>query len=353
MGKINLVLLFGGQSSEHDISRLSASTIISYIDIEIFNIYPVGITKEGKWLLYSGEYSKISDDNWYDNGEPAIISPDATDKSLIIFAQNTIKKVKVDVVFPALHGLYGEDGSIQGLLEIAKIPYVGCGILASSVSMDKIYTKIIVEQLGIRQAKYIIAYKEDVLDYTKLVTEVTSKLGYPVFVKPSNAGSSMGITKAHDEVELIEGITLAFEHDRKVLIEENIVGREIECAVLGNYNPKASGVGEIVSAEEFYDFDAKYNNEESKTSISPEMPKEIEKKIREYSVKIFKAVDGTGLSRVDFFVENETNEIVFNEINTLPGFTGISMYPMLWEEKGMKKKQLVDKLIRLALQRFS
>lgn len=353
MEKINIVLLFGGQSSEHDVSRVSATTIISCINTDKFNIYPVGITKEGKWLLYNGEYTQIKDADWYKKTIPAIISPDATEKSLLIFDENEMKKVKIDVVFPALHGLYGEDGSIQGLLELANIPYVGCGILASSISMDKIYTKIIVDTLGIKQAKYIKTYKEDMTDASEIVEKVENELGYPVFVKPSNAGSSVGITKANNKEELIEGLTLAFENDRKVLIEENINGREIECAILGNYNSKASGLGEVISGAEFYDYDAKYNNEESKTVISPDLPKDIEKTIREYAVKIFKAVDGTGLSRVDFFLEKDTNEIVFNEINTLPGFTNISMYPMLWEEKGISKEQLFDKLIRLGMQRFN
>lgn len=354
MKKLNLVLLFGGQSSEHEISRISATNIAKNIDTSRYEVYPVGITKEGQWLLLSGDFDDMLNPEWFKKGTPAFLSPDATKKGLYVFEKETPKMIPVDVVFPALHGLYGEDGSIQGLLELAQIPYVGCGILASSVSMDKLYTKIIVETLGIRQAKYVKACKEDANAserYKETVKEVEEKLGYPVFVKPSNAGSSVGVSKATDQSSLITAIELAFQHDRKILIEENISGREMECAVLGNYNPKASGIGEILAAAEFYDFDAKYNNADSKTVISPKIEKELSEAIRSAAVKIFKAVDGTGLARVDFFLENGTNDIVFNEINTLPGFTDISMYPMLWEEKGMKKEQLVDKLISLAFQR--
>ena len=350
MEKNNIIVVFGGQSSEHDVSRASAKTIISSINKEKFNIYPVGITKEGKWLLYKGDYEGITSETWHKDCVEAIISPDATEKALIIIENNKVNKVRIDVAFPVLHGLYGEDGSIQGLFELANINYVGCKILASAISMDKLYTKIVVETLGIKQAKYVKFYKEDNRNEVEMAEETERNMEYPVFVKPSNAGSSVGITKAHNREELVGGIKLAFENDRKILIEENINGREIECAILGNYNAKASGLGEILPAAEFYDYDAKYNNLESKTIISPDVPKDIEDRIREYAVKIFKAVDGTGLSRVDFFLDKKTNEIIFNEINTLPGFTNISMYPMLWEEKGISKEQLIDKLIMLSMQ---
>ncbi|WP_425481832.1 D-alanine--D-alanine ligase family protein [Anaerotalea alkaliphila] len=350
--KKNLVLLFGGQSSEHDISRISATTIATHVDKRAYAVIPVGITREGSWLLYEGALENIKDPDWMEGCPKAVLSPDGVDKALLVEREGRWDKVPVDVVFPVLHGLYGEDGSVQGLLELARIPYVGCGILASSISMDKLYTKIVVENLGIRQARYVKAALEDVVDVADLVEEVEEKLGYPVFVKPANAGSSMGVSKAEDEDSLQEAIAVAFEHDRKILIEERIVGREIECAVLGNYNPKASGVGEILAAADFYDFDAKYNNAQSQTVISPKLPEDVEETVRESAVSIFKAVDGTGLARVDFFLEQGSNELVFNEINTMPGFTGISMYPMLWKAQGVELRELVETLLNLAFQRM-
>ena len=345
--KKTVVLLFGGQSSEHDISRRSVMTFIEYIDREKFEVILLGITREGRWLLFEGEPDKIIADQWVAEGTPAHISPDAVEKSLIIEREAGIEKIKVDVVVPVLHGLYGEDGTVQGLFKLASIPYVGCGILASAVSMDKFYTKVIVEPLGIRQAKWIGAYADT---YAKdaMAKKVRETLGYPVFVKPSNAGSSIGVSKASNDLELHEALNLAFIHDRKVLIEENITGREVECAVFGNLDPQASDVGEILAADEFYDFDAKYNNSESKTIVSAPMPEGTRQAIREAAVAIFKGVDGRGLSRVDFFIEEATGEVVFNEINTFPGFTSISMYPMLMEGKGMDTRSLITGLIELA-----
>ena len=337
--KKTVVVLFGGQSSEHDVSRISASTIIKNMDPNKYFVLTVGITKEGKWMLYNGPVNHIETGEWEKFATPAFISPDATQKALIKFAGDRYKTIPIDVVFPVLHGLYGEDGTVQGLLEMAQIPYVGCGVLASSVSMDKVYTKMIVEKENIAQAKYLVIYKEDLNDIEPIVSKVNEKIGYPCFIKPSNAGSSIGITKAHNQEELINGLHIAAKHDRKILVEEAIVGREVECAVLGNLEVKASSVGEIIAAAEFYDYDAKYNNSESKTIINPDIPTEIAEEIREKSVRIFKAVDGSGLSRVDFFIEKDTNRVIFNEINTMPGFTSISMYPMLWENAGIPIEQ--------------
>lgn len=350
MDKKTIVVLFGGQSSEHEVSCVSAVTVINNIDLDHYDIVLVGITKEGKWLL-TGSVEDIKSGVWRDGKKAAILSPDRSIPSLLIMEDDKVEYQKVDVVFPVLHGLFGEDGTVQGLLELAGVPYVGCGVLASAVSMDKLYTKIIVDSLGIRQAAYEPVYAKELEEMSKVVERIENRLSYPVFIKPSNAGSSKGITKAKTQDELIVGLKEAAEHDRKILVEETIVGREIECAVLGGMEAKASGVGEILAAAEFYDYDAKYNNAESKTIISPELPEGKAQEISDAAVKIFRAVDGYSLSRVDFFLENGTNEIVFNEINTLPGFTAISMYPMLWEAKGIAKPQLVEKLIQTAFTR--
>lgn len=350
MDKKTVAVVFGGCSSEHEVSLRSAVTVIENINRDLYNTVLIGITKEGEWKLVSS-VEDIKSGAWLNSKKKAIISPDSSQKGIIIVDGNKVEMIGVDVAFPVLHGLNGEDGTIQGLFTLAKIPYVGCGVLASAVSMDKVYTKLIVDELNIRQARYVKVLRSDDIDMDAVAKEVEDKLGYPVFIKPSNAGSSKGVSKANNKQQLIDGISIAFEHDRKVLIEETIIGREIECAVLGGHDVRASGVGEIEAAADFYDYDAKYNNPQSRTVIAPVLPEGVEAKVREAAVKIFKAVDGFGLSRVDFFVENETNEVVFNEINTLPGFTSISMYPMLWEAKGIGKSQLVDKLIQTAFAR--
>lgn len=352
MEKKNLVVLFGGQSSEHEVSCISVLTVIESVDVEKYDMTFVGITKEGKWLKVETT-DQIKDGSWIHSKVEAVISPDATKKELILREGEVLKSQKIDVVFPVLHGLYGEDGTVQGLLELAKIPYVGCGVLASSVSMDKLYTKIIVDTLKIRQAKYVGIRKEDWNQKDEVLKKVEEAFSYPVFVKPSNAGSSKGVSKAKNREELILSIEEAFRHDRKVLVEETIVGRELECAVLGGTKVKAASVGEVLAASDaaFYDFDAKYNNQESKTVIDPELPEGKTEEIQKAAVEIFKAVDGFGLSRVDFFLEKDTNEVVFNEINTMPGFTSISMYPMLWAAKGIEKKELVQTLIDLSFER--
>lgn len=352
MNKKTIAVLFGGQSSEHEVSCVSAATIISNINEDKYEKLLIGITKEGKWLKVNS-VEDIQSGKWRDSKVTAVISPDATQRGVLFMdEENNTTLVHVDVVFPALHGLCGEDGTMQGLLELAKIPYVGCGVLASSVSMDKLYTKIVVDTLHIRQASYVPVLKYQLDHMEEVLNRVEAKLSYPVFVKPSNAGSSCGVSKATDREGLEKALLAAAEHDRKILIEETIVGREVECAVLGGRaDVKATGIGEILAAADFYDYDAKYNNAESKTVINPELPEGVAEQIAKNAVEIFRAVDGFGLSRVDFFVENGTNEIVFNEINTLPGFTSISMYPMLWEAKGLDKKALVEELIQLAFAR--
>lgn len=358
MSKRNLAIIFGGQSSEHEVSCISVQTVAGGVDQDQYDITYVGITKEGRWLL-ADSIENIADGSWVNSGTSVVLSPDATKKEMLFIGDEGIKTKRIDVIFPVLHGMYGEDGTIQGLFEMAKIPYVGCGLLASAVGMDKVYTKIIVDNLGIRQAEYVLVRavdversKEDASIMDLQVKRVEEKLTYPVFVKPSKAGSSQGVSKAHNREELIEGLKLAAKHDTKILVERNIVGREIECAVLGSAaDVEASGVGEILAAAEFYDFDAKYNNAESKTVIDPELPEGKAEEIRKVAKEIFTAVDGYGLSRVDFFLEESTGQVIFNEINTMPGFTSISMYPMLWEAQGLDIRELIEKQIQLAFER--
>lgn len=345
--KKNVAVIFGGQSSEHDISCISASTIIDNIDRDLYDLFLIGITKDGRWLKVNNT-QEIRDGIWLSSDTTAVISPDVSHKGILYIKDDKITHQTIDVIFPVLHGLYGEDGTIQGLFEMSTIPYVGCGVIASGLSMDKFFTKVIVERLGIRQARFVPVFKRQLVDMDNVIGKIEAALSYPVFVKPSNAGSSVGVSKAYNKEELINALNLAAIHDKKILVEETIIGRELECAVLGSKDIKASGVGEVVAAADFYDFDAKYNNNESKTDLSPVLPEGIEDEIRNNAVRIFRAVDGFGLARIDFFLTKDTNEVVFNELNTLPGFTAISMYPMLWEKQGLNKKELLTTLIEEA-----
>lgn len=350
--KETVAVLFGGQSSEHIVSCMSAANVIDHIEKETYELLLIGITEEGRWIK-TDTVDEIRSGAWREKQVRAVLSPDATDRCVLLLYEDHVEKVKIDVVFPVLHGLYGEDGTIQGLLELAQIPYVGCGVLASAVSMDKLYTKIIADHLGIRQADYVAVMKQDLEDVNQVVDQVEAKFSYPVFVKPSNAGSSKGVSKAETRDRLIEALNEAARHDRKILVEEMLIGHEIECAVFGGGNTpvQATGVGEILAAGEFYDFDAKYFNAESRTVVNPELPGDSAQRVRRAAVEIFRAVDGYGLARVDFFVTDQ-GEVIFNEINTMPGFTAISMYPMLWESEGISKTQLVSRLIALAKERI-
>lgn len=353
--KTTVAVVFGGQSSEHDVSCVSAETVIRSIDPDRYEILMIGITQEGKWIQ-TDSVDDIASGKWRDGDVTMTLSPDRTRKGFLAMKPDKtgMKTVAVDVVFPVLHGLYGEDGTVQGVLELAGIPYVGCGVAASAVSMDKLLTKRIVASLGtVRQAAFVPLRRERLADMEACVKEVEARLPYPVFIKPANAGSSKGVSKASDRNGLIAGLRAAAEHDEKILVEEAIIGREIECAVLGGNEINVSGVGEVLAAgdADFYDYDAKYNNAQSKTDIHPVLPEGKEEEIRNDAAEIFRAVDGFGLARIDFFLEKDTGDVVFNELNTMPGFTPISMYPMLWEAKGLDKSALVDELIRLAFQR--
>ncbi|MCR5798414.1 MAG: D-alanine--D-alanine ligase [Eubacterium sp.] len=349
--KKKVAVIFGGVSSEHEVSVVSATNVIKGFNKDKYDVFLVGITKDGRWLLVDS-VADLESGKWSDSQKKAILSPDRSDAGFIIEEDGQYRLEKIDVIFPVLHGLYGEDGTIQGLFEMSGLPYVGCGVLSSAAGMDKLSTKLYVERLGIRQAKFVFDIRKDMSGLEKTTERVERKLGYPVFVKPSSAGSSCGVSKARNREELEKAIELAKKHDTRVLIEEAINGREIECGVLGNEEVIASNVGEVIAAAEFYDYEAKYNNSESKTVINPDtLADEVKDEIRKDAVKIFKAIAGAGLSRVDFFVEDGTNEVIFNEINTLPGFTNISMYPMLLNDSGYGIEDLLDKLVELAYNR--
>ncbi len=348
MKKLSVCVLFGGVSSEHSVSEVSASAVLDNIDLEKYDVHPVGITNDGKWLYYEGEVDEIRNHNW-ENGKttPAVISPDRTNHVLLKLGEN-IEEIKIDVVYPVLHGKNGEDGTIQGLCELADIPYVGSGVIGSAACMDKCIAKILFEKAGIPQAKWAELKIGDIPDFEAM----ENALGYPMFIKPSSAGSSVGVTKANNRKELEAGIALALEHDYKVLIEEAINAREVECAVMGNLNPVTADVlGEIKPAKEFYDFEAKYEDENSQLMIPSPVDKATEEQIKEYAKRAYKICECRGHSRVDFFVEKTTGAIILNEINTIPGFTPISMYPKLWEASGVSMTEVIDRHIQLALNR--
>lgn len=331
---IKLGVIYGGISTEHDVSIMSAKSVIDNLDKNKYEIHKIFINKYGKWFEEneSGEKTEIYNLLW------------------------TLKDL--DVVFPVLHGKGGEDGTIQGLLEMLQISYVGCGVLASSVGMDKVYTKIIFNKAGIPQVPYVYIKKidndfvlvnENFEETNFKIEEITSKLNFPMFVKPSNSGSSVGVKKANNTEELKLAIQYAGQFDCKILVEQGVDAKEVECAILDGKEIIASTVGEILPAEDFYSFDAKYNMPESKTAIPANITEDQIQEIRKLALKAFKAIDGKGLSRVDFFVEKNTEKIYINEINTLPGFTKISMYPQLFSAVGISYSDLLDRLIQNAL----
>jgi len=354
MAKTKVCVIFGGVSNEHEISLMSAKSIIDNIPNDKYDVVKVGITKKGRWLFFPGSTDEIISDTWHEHEDcvPCLISPDKTTKGLIKIYDNEIFFEKIDVVLPVLHGKNGEDGTIQGLLSLADIPYCGCGIFGSAACMDKVYANIIFDHLGIDRCRwdYIHDYEADDIDVVE--ARMAGQFGYPMFVKPSRCGSSVGISKVNNRDELRAAIRLALAHDDKVVFEEFIQGHEVECAVLGNApHLIASEVGEIGATADFYDYDDKYKNGTSRTFIPASVDKEIRDRIREIAKKAYTAMDCRGLSRVDFFVQKDTNRILINEINTLPGFTTISMYPKLMQSEGFTYSELVDNIIQLGLQK--
>ncbi|MDQ1911592.1 D-alanine--D-alanine ligase [Paenibacillus sp. GD4] len=355
--KIRVGLIYGGKSGEHEVSLQTALAVTKAFDLNKYEVQPFYITKHGEWRT-----------------GPALTGP-APSAAALTFADQaqqegsfalqpffgTVQeaaaegnKAAVDVVFPLLHGTFGEDGTIQGLLEMANIPYVGAGVLASAVGMDKVMMKKVFAQEGLPQCVFRhFTRSQWEKDNAYFLMEIEISIGYPCFVKPANLGSSVGISKARNRDELIEAIRLAFQYDRKVIVEEFINAREVEVAVLGNEEPQASVVGEIVSSNEFYDYKAKYIDGKSAMIIPAEISPELSDQIRDLAIRAYLAVDGTGLSRLDFFLRKDDNKIFINEINTMPGFTPFSMYPLLWQESGKPYRELLDDLIRLALQRHA
>lgn len=383
MKRLRVGVLFGGRSGEHEVSLLSAASVLKAIDPEKYEVVPIGITKQGQWVspahaekllrgedlpeesgrhLRAGDPETTASAAVLAKGEAVIVPPVPQSDSLVPFeskARAADHGINVDVIFPVLHGTFGEDGTIQGLLELADIPYVGAGVLGSAAGMDKDVMKRLFTAAGLPIVKHVTFLRSQwESDPRKVTREIERKLKYPVFVKPANLGSSVGISKAHDRKELAPAVETAAGYDRKIIIEQGVGGkkqkaRELESSVLGNDEPQASIVGEIVPSAEFYDYNAKYLDEGSQLIIPARITKKQMKQVKEMAVRAFQAVDCSGLARVDFLMDPKSEKIYLNEINTMPGFTSISMYPKLWAASGVAYPELIDRLLQLALERHA
>jgi len=350
--KLRVGVIFGGRSGEHEVSLVSATSVINALDTEKYEVVPIGITQEGRWVSSSHALALLKSKDGLEREPERFLAPEPNRRALITANGPTDSELGVDVVFPVVHGKYGEDGTLQGLLELANIPYVGAGVLASAVGMDKIVQKQLFQNAGVRGSKFLwfssAVCKEKPRE---VVRGIERRLRYPLFAKPANTGSSVGISKAHNRSELLRGIALAAEYDLKVIVEQGVNNaREIECSVLGNDDPIVSVPGEIVPSNEFYDYDAKYVDGKSRSIIPALLPRNVVKEIQRAAITAYKAVDCTGMARVDFFVTRNRHTVYLNEINTIPGFTAISMYPKLWEASGISYRELLDRLITLALE---
>ena len=353
MRKLNVCVLFGGISPEHDVSLRSAESVLNNMDPEKYNILPIGITKTGDWIHFGGtDYSMLPAGTWLEHpaNRRTMISP-VRGQGLICFEGDQVVRELIDVVFPVLHGENGEDGAMQGLLQMAGIPYVGPHVSASAVAMDKTLTKLVVDNAGVTQAAWQLVRRSELQNRMDAVLDtLEGKFPYPMFVKPAGTGSSVGVSKAADREALAHALQQAAAYDEKVLVEEFIHGREIEVAVMGNESPVASVCGEIDSGADFYDYDAKYITDTSVAYIPARIPEDVAELVRDQAVKVYTAIGCRGLSRVDFFVTYEQNRVEFNASNTLPGFTSISMYPKLFGASGIPYDQLIDQLIALAME---
>ena len=353
MKKLSVCILFGGMSPEHEVSLRSAESVLNHIDHSKYNVFPVGITKEGDWILFTGkDYSMLPSGQWksYPENRRAAISP-VRGQGLLSFEGDCVVRERIDVVFPVLHGENGEDGTMQGLLQLAGIPYVGPRVAASAVAMDKTLTKLVCDKEKVPQAAWQLVRRSELENrMEEIIRQLEARFTYPMFVKPAGTGSSVGVSKAADAEALRKALMDAAAFDEKILVEEFIRGKEIEVAVMGNDSPVASVCGEIDSGAEFYDYDAKYTTDTSVAYIPARIPEDVAEAVRETAVKVYRAIGCRGLSRVDFFVTDGDNRIVFNEINTIPGFTSISMYPKLFAASGIPYTQLIDELIDLAME---
>lgn len=351
----NALFIFGGVSSEHDISCISAVSVLKNVPQDKYKIYMLGISKDGRSFLYSGNVENIENDGWLSDEsklKKAVISTSHADHGIIVFDGNKTETVYIDVCFPVMHGKNGEDGTMQGLLTVAGIPFVGCGTMASAVCMDKAMTNSICDVNGIAQAKWLYTTKYDFEHNGKdFVKKCAEYIGFPCFVKPANAGSSVGVRKSTDENSLYEDLKYALLFDTRVVVEEGIVGAEVETAVMGNEELFAGAVGEIVPCNEFYDFEAKYVDGSTALHIPARISQEKQEEIKQIAKKAYKAFGCSGLARIDFFVRESDGKVLLNEPNTIPGFTSISMYPMLMQEAGVTYPQLIDKLLCLAIDR--
>ena len=360
--KIRVGLVFGGRSGEHEVSLASATSVMANLDREKYDVVPIGITREGSWLLGTEPARLMAAEQYVgeETGEntettAVTLTGDPRLRRLIPLegGEELRDNGSLDVIFPVLHGTYGEDGTLQGMLEMANVPYVGCGVLGAALGMDKEKMKIVFQAVGLSNVDYLV-YRRNEWERSPeiIIKAIEQRLGYPCFVKPVNLGSSVGINKAHGRAELEHALHVAAEYDRKIIIERGINCREFECSVLGNDEPIASVIGEVVASNEFYDYNAKYLDNKSQVIIPAQIPQPVSEEIRRQAITAFLALDLSGLARVDFFMEKETGHIYINEVNTMPGFTQISMYPKLWEASGLPYAELLDRLIELAIERY-
>ncbi len=354
VAKLRVAVVFGGRSGEHEVSLISARSVMGALDQERYEVIPVGIARDGRWLIEGDPMARLEallagrpDPGPTQQGMPA-------GRRMLIPGVGPEGFPEVDVVFPVLHGPYGEDGTIQGLLEMAGIPYVGAGVLASAVCMDKVATKMLLAANGLPVVDFVEVRRVQLQrDAERVVASLEERFGYPCFVKPANLGSSVGVTKAHDREELRHALALAAEYDRRLLVEQAVDAREIEVSVLGNEEPEASVCGEIVPSREFYSYEAKYLDDRSQLLIPAPLPEALAEEIRRLATRAYRVVDCAGMARVDFLLDRHTLRPYVSELNTIPGFTAISMYPKLWEASGLPYPRLLDRLIELALERFA
>lgn len=349
--KLKLALLFGGRSSEHEVSIMSASSVYQAINQDKYDVYPLAVTKDGRWLSPKISLKALEDGEITDQSEQVVFIPHPENSTLIGIKGDLNIQIKIDLFFPVLHGPFGEDGTIQGLLEMSGVPYVGAGVTASAVGMDKGLMKDLFKVKGLPQGNYRVITRYDLeRDIEQVISELETTFEYPFFVKPVNLGSSIGVSKVHKREEVPEALEKAALHDRKIIVEEFIDGRELEISVFGNNQIEVSIAGEIIPGKEFYDYEAKYITDDAQLLIPAPLEEAQMTEMRSLAIAAYRAIDCQGFARVDFFLERESKKVLLNEINTIPGFTRISMYPKLWEASGLAYSDLVDKLIELALE---